>query len=160
MGTTPDTFSPDDPCSRAQTVTWLWRAAGMPEPETAESPFVDVTKDDYYYYAALWAAENGIIKGVADGVFAPGMTVTRAQMAAILYRYDKLCGGGFIGAWAFPLEYADADEIPEWAYEPLCYLTMIGVFEGDGENIDPNDACTRAQAACVLQRYFAFRSEP
>ncbi len=154
MGTTPDTFSPEDPCSRAQTVTWLWRAAGKPAPETTESPFLDVTKDDYFYYAALWAAENGIIKGVADGVFAPGRTVTRAQMAAILYRYEVLCGGGFTGAWAFPLDFADADEIPKWAYEAFCYLTMNGVLEGDGDNLRPNETCTRAHAACILQRYF------
>jgi len=159
MGTTPDTFSPGDPCSRAQTVTWLWRAAGMPEPETTASPFRDVTKDDYFYYAALWAAENGIIYGVSDGVFAPEKTVTRAQMAAILYRYEKLCGGGFTGAWAFQLEYADAEEIPEWAYEPFCYLTMNGIFEGDGENLHPNDTCTRAHAVCILQRYFADAAE-
>ena len=159
MGTTPDTFSPDEACSRAQAVTWLWRAAGMPAPETTESPFLDVTKDDYFYYAALWAAENGIIKGVADGVFAPGRTVTRAQMAAILYRYEVLCGGGFTGAWAFPLDFADADEIPKWAYEAFCYLTMNGVLEGDGENLRPNETCTRAHTVCILQRYFADAAE-
>ncbi len=154
-GTMPDAFSPADPCSRAQTVTWLWRAAGMPEPETTESPFRDVTKDDYFYYAALWAAENGVVDGVSDGVFAPGRAVTRAQMAAILYRYEKLRGGGFTGLWAFRLDYADAEAIPEWAYEPFCWLTMNGVFEGDGVNVRPNGACTRAHAVCVLQRYFA-----
>ena len=154
MGTAPDAFSPYAPCSRGQIVTWLWRAAGMPEPETKDSPFRDVNKGDYFYYAALWAAENGIIDGVADGVFAPGRTVTRAHMAAILYRYEQLCGGGFTGMWAFPLSYADAGEIPDYAYEAFCYLTMNGVFEGDGENLNPNDTCTRAHAACVLQRYF------
>lgn len=155
MGTTQDTFSPNASCSRAQAVTWLWRAAGMPEPKTAVSPFRDVTKDDYFYYAALWAAENGVIYGVGDGMFAPGETVTRAQMAAIIYRYEKLCGGGFTGLWEFPLTYGDAGTIPEWAYEPFCYLTKNGVFRGDGENLLPNDACTRAHAVCILQRYFA-----
>ena len=155
MGTAPDAFSPDDPCSRAQTVTWLWRAAGRPEPETTDSPFRDVNKGDYFYYAVLWASENGIVNGVGDGLFSPGATVTRAQMAAILYRYEVLCGGGFTGAWAFPLDCADAEEIPEWAYEPFCWLTMNGVFEGDGENLRPKDTCTRAHAVCLLHRYFA-----
>ncbi|MBR4150173.1 MAG: S-layer homology domain-containing protein, partial [Firmicutes bacterium] len=154
MGTEQDRFAPGEACSRAQTVTWLWRAAGMPEPETTDSPFRDVTKDDYFYYAALWAAENGIVNGVADGEFAPARTVTRAQMAAMLYRYEKLTRGGFTGAWAFPLGYADADEVPEYAYEAFCWLTMNGVFKGDGSGLHPLAACTRAQAACVLQRYF------
>ncbi len=158
MGTSPDSFSPNEPCSRGQVVTWLWRAAGMPEPETKESPFRDVNKGDYFYKAALWAAENGVIDGVAEGEFAPGRAVTRAHMAAILYRYEKLSGGGFAGDWAFPLGYADAAEIPEYAHEPFCWLTMNGVFEGDGVNLNPTKPCTRAHAACVLQRYFG--SEP
>ncbi len=155
MGTTPDTFSPDDPCSRAQILTWLWRAAGMPQPETADSPFRDVHKGDYYYYAVLWAYENGIIKGVGGDLFAPERTVTKAQTAAILYRYEKLGGGGFSGTWEFRLDYEDAEEIPEYAAEPFCWLTMKGVFEGDGNKLSPNATLTRAYAACGLKRVFA-----
>ncbi len=157
-GTSPDSFSPEGGCSRAQAVTWLWHAAGMPEPESAESPFRDVQKGDYFRKAVLWAAENGIVNGVADDVFAPGAAATRAHVATMLYRYEKLKGGGFTDPWTFPDGYRDAADVPAYAEEALGWLTEKGIFQGYGSKIRPNDVCTRAQAASVLYRYFADES--
>ena len=154
MGTSPETFSPNDVNSRAQAVTWLWRYAGMPGSNLQSSPFRDVHIGDYYYYAVLWAYENGIIKGTLDGSFAPASTVTRAQLAAMLYRYEKLTGGGFNGMWNIYLNYSDVEDIPEYAYEPFCWLTMNKVVCGNGGKLLPQDKCSRAQTVSILQRYF------
>ncbi|MBQ7475001.1 MAG: leucine-rich repeat protein, partial [Clostridia bacterium] len=85
-GTSPTAFSPGDGCTRGQVVTFLWRAAGSPEPTTAENPFRDVRETDYFYKAVLWAVENGIAKGVFKNVFSPGDTCTRGQTAAFIWR--------------------------------------------------------------------------
>ena len=85
-GTTATTFSPNATCTRAQAVTFLWRAAGSPKPETRTMPFTDVPAGSYYYDAVLWAVENGITKGTSDTTFSPNMTCTRAQIVTFLYR--------------------------------------------------------------------------
>ncbi len=153
-GTSPDTFSPAAECSRAQAVTWLWRAAGMPEPAVKESPFTDIGKGDYCFKAALWAYENGIVRGSAAGMFLPRKAVTRAQLTAMLYRYEKMRDGGFTGAWAFPLNYSDATSVPDYAYEPFCWMTMNKIIYGRDGKLLPNDSCSRAQTVSVLNRYF------
>jgi len=153
-GTTETTFSPYDTCTRAQTVTFLWRAAGSPEPTGTENPFDDVKEDAYYYKAVLWAVENGITTGVSETAFDPDGTVTRAQTAAFLYRYLQSRGGGFTGLWAFPLDYADADQVPEYAYEAFCYLTMEGVMQGSDGMLTPLDDCLRGQIVTMLWRCF------
>ena len=88
-GTTVTTFSPNATCTRAQAVTFLWRAAGSPEPETRAMPFTDIPVGSYYYDAVLWAMENGITKGTSDTTFTPNMTCTRAQIVTFLYRTMK-----------------------------------------------------------------------
>lgn len=85
-GTSPNTFSPENPCTRAQIVTFIWAANGKPEPVSQNNPFEDVKTDDWYYTAVLWAAENGITGGIGDGKFGPDQTCTRAQIAMFLYR--------------------------------------------------------------------------
>ena len=87
-GTTADTFSPYDPCVRAQVVTFLWRQAGEPEPTSTVNPFVDVQEDDYFYSAVLWAYENGITAGVNATHFAPYANCTRAQAVTMLWRRE------------------------------------------------------------------------
>ena len=84
-GTSATTFSPNASCTRAQTVTFLWRAAGSPEPK-AMSSFADVSTDAYYAKAVVWAVENGITTGTGDGKFSPDATCTRAQIVTMLYR--------------------------------------------------------------------------
>ncbi len=159
VGTAYGLFSPDAGCSRAQVLSFLWRAAGSPEPSAAEAAFEDLDENAYYYRAVQWAAENGIAAGTASGSFSPDAPVDRAQMAAFLYRYEQAQGGGFTGAWAFPLDYADAAEVPEWAYEPFCWLTMNGVVNGSDGRLLPGGLCTRAQAVTMLHRFFAPETE-
>ena len=87
-GYTADKFCPDYPCTRAQVVTFLWRAAGRPESENGKNPFKDVKADCYYYDAVVWAVENGITAGITANTFAPDLACTRAQVVSFLYRAD------------------------------------------------------------------------
>lgn len=88
-GVTDTIFAPGNPCTRAQTVTFLWRAAGMPQAANRVNPFTDVSVNDYYYEAVLWAVENGITGGTTATTFSPNATCTRAQMVTFLWRYSK-----------------------------------------------------------------------
>ena len=85
-GTSATTFNPNGICTRAQAVTFLWRAAGSPAPKSTAMPFTDVAADSYYERAVLWAVENGITKGTSDTTFSPNMTCTRAQIVTFIYR--------------------------------------------------------------------------
>lgn len=86
-GTSATTFSPDDNCTRAQVVTFLWRTAGQPKPKGKNNPFTDVKADSYYYDAVLWAVENGITGGTSATTFSPEDSCTRAQVVTFLYRF-------------------------------------------------------------------------
>ena len=88
-GTSETTFSPDAACTRAQAVTFLWRAAGSPEPTATSTVFTDVVKDSYYYKAVLWAVENGITTGASETTFAPDASCSRSQIVTFLYRMQK-----------------------------------------------------------------------
>ncbi|WP_302496646.1 S-layer homology domain-containing protein [uncultured Flavonifractor sp.] len=154
-GTSTTTFAPLMTTNRAMVVTILWRLAGSPEPEAAPA-FSDVAADSWYTDAVAWASENGIVKGYSDTVFAPDDTVTREQLATILYRYVQHTGGGFQGAWAFPLDYADADQVSDWAYEAMCWCTMKGIINGVGGNtLNPQGSATRAEVAQILMNFSA-----
>ena len=86
-GTSETTFSPHATCTRAQSMQFLWRAAGSPEPETTECSFTDVAETDYFYKAVLWAVENGVTAGTSETTFSPHANCTRAQIVTFLYRY-------------------------------------------------------------------------
>lgn len=86
VGTTATTFSPDDPCNRAQVVTFLWRAAGSPAPKDTASPFTDMSSGQFFYQAVLWAVEQKITNGTAEKTFSPYKTCTRAETVTFLYR--------------------------------------------------------------------------
>ena len=88
-GTSSTKFSPSDVCTREQIVTFLWRAAGCPEPGTKNNPFRDVKEDDYFYKAVLWAVENGITKGTTERTFSPNEVCTRGQIVTFIYRNKK-----------------------------------------------------------------------
>ena len=87
QGRTSTTFEPGDACSRANAVTFLWRAAGSPTPNSSENPFVDVASDAYYYEAVLWATEQGITKGQTSTTFEPNSKCNRGQIVTFLYRH-------------------------------------------------------------------------
>ena len=90
QGTSKTKFSPDDTCTRAQVVTFLWRAKGSQKPETTENPFKDIRTDHYFFKAVLWAVENGITKGTSKTKFSPNDICTRAEIVSFLYRTDLL----------------------------------------------------------------------
>ena len=92
-GVTKDLFKPQDVCTRAQTVTFLWRMANKPEPKTTKNPFSDVAQNAYYYKATLWASEKKILAGLPDGTFNPQGKCLRRQMVTFLYKYDKYING-------------------------------------------------------------------
>lgn len=138
-------FAPDAPCTRAQTVTFLWRAAGSPAPSNRENPFKDVDSGAYYYDAVLWAVEKGITGGVTADTFRPGDTVTRGQTAAFLYRAagSPAAGGSSFTDVPSGAYYAGA---VQWAAE-----RQITGGTGDGR-FDPGAPCTRAHIVTFLFR--------
>ena len=155
-GTSDTTFDPDGICDRAQTVTFLWRTLGEPEPTTTECAFTDIDPDAYYYKAVLWAAENGVTLGTSETTFEPELKVQRAMTVAFLYRTLKLQGKGFEGAWAFELDFTDKDDVPEWSYESFCWMVMNEIVQGtDAGELLPLEPCTRGQIAAMLYRTLA-----
>jgi len=153
VGTSADIFEPDIAISRAMIVTMLWRLEGIPVVNYLMD-FDDVEAEKWYTEAVRWAASEKIVEGYGDGRFAPGDAVTREQLAAILYRYEQRNGGGFKDLWMFSMDYADLEEVSDWAYEAMCWMTMNSVFTGSpGKILDPKGDATRAQAATVFYRF-------
>ena len=146
QGTDDTHFSPDGICTRAQAVTFLWRAAGSPKPETRTMPFTDVPVGSYYYDAVLWAVENGITKGTSDTTFSPNMTCTRAQIVAFLWRSEKSPAAGTANPFADVKSTAYYADAVLWAVkEDITKGTTSTAFS-------PNTDCTRAQIVTFLWR--------
>ena len=142
-------FAPDQPCTRAQIVTFLWRAAGCPEPKRAGS-FSDVSEGSYYAKAVAWAAANGITGGTGEGRFSPDAACTRGEIVTLLYRYLQSKGEGFTGNWMFLLPFTD---VPEWCYEAVAWCYMKNITEGtSATTFSPDDPCTRGQIVTLLYR--------
>lgn len=145
-------FAPNQPCTRAQIVTFLWRAAGSPVVNYL-MPFTDVDEGAYYAEAARWAASTGIVTGLTETTFGTNGVCTRAQAATMIYRYAQAQGKGFTGAWMFHLPFTD---VPEWAYESVAWCYMNGVTTGVSEtSFAPGNDCTRAQIVTFLWRAFS-----
>ena len=148
-GTTATTFSPNATCTRAQAVTFLWRAAGSPEPESSVMPFTDVAEDSYYHDAVLWAVENGITVGTSDTTFSPDADCTRGQIVTFLWRSQESPDAGAANPFtdvAADAYYADA---VLWAVEN-------GITTGTTDTtFSPNNDCTRAQIVTFLWRALA-----
>ena len=138
-------FGVDAPCTRAQAVTLLWRAAGSPAPEISAIPFTDVPVGSYYYDAVLWAVENGIAKGTSETTFGPDASCTRAQIVTFLYRAFGTPAGG---------DAAFADTTPNAYYaEAVRWAVATGVTTGTSNTtFSPNADCTRAQIVTFLWR--------
>ena len=142
-------FGPNQPCTRAQIVTFLWRAAGSPVVNYL-MPFTDVDEGAYYAEAVRWAASCGIVTGLTETTFGTNGVCTRAQAAAMIYRCAQAQGKGFTGAWMFRLPFTD---VPEWAYESVAWCYMNGVTTGVSEtSFAPGNDCTRAQIVTFLAR--------
>ena len=139
-------FSPDGICTRAQAVTFLWRTAGSPKPETRAMPFTDVPVGSYYYDAVLWAVENGITKGTSDTTFSPNMTCSRAQIVTFLWRSEKSPATGTANPFADVKSTAYYADAVLWAVkENITKGTTSTTFS-------PNADCTRAQIVTFLWR--------
>lgn len=140
-------FGPNQPCTRAQIVTFLWRAAGSPEPKSMSS-FSDVSADSYYAKAVAWAVENGITTGTGDGKFSPDATCTREQAVAFLYRASgspAVSGGSAFSDVAANAYYADA----------VAWAEKNGVTGGIGGGLfGSRNTCTRAQIVTFLYRAY------
>uniref|UniRef100_UPI00359C8954 S-layer homology domain-containing protein n=1 Tax=Faecalicatena contorta TaxID=39482 RepID=UPI00359C8954 len=145
-GTDDTHFSPDGICTRAQAVTFLWRTAGSPEPETSAMPFTDVPVGSYYYDAVLWAVENGITKGTSDTTFSPDDTCTRAQIVTFLWRSEKSPAAGTANPFADVKSTAYYADAVLWAVkENITKGTTNTTFSPDAD-------CTRAQIVTFLWR--------
>ena len=145
-------FAPNRPCTRAQIVTFLWRAAGSPVVNYL-MPFTDVDEGAYYAEAVRWAASTGIVTGLTEMTFGTNDVCTRAQAATMIYRYAQAQGKGFTGAWMFLLPFTD---VPEWAFESVAWCYMNGVTTGVNETaFAPGNDCTRAQIVTFLWRAFS-----
>lgn len=139
-------FAPETELTRADAVKVIWKIAGSPVVDFAMD-FTDVAEDADYAEAVRWAEAEKIVSGVAEGTFAPDETVTREQVAAMIYRYVQTEGGGFTGEWYFPLTYDDIADIDEWADEGMHWVTMNTLFEATDNNIAPDAAVTKGDAA-------------
>lgn len=146
-GTSATTFTPDGICTRAQTVTFLWRAMGSPKAAGAENPFTDVSKDAYYYDAVLWAVEQGITNGTSAITFSPDATVTRGQTAAFLWRVAKQPQ---VDQTANP--FADVTQ-DAYYYNAVLWAVAKEITNGTSSTtFSPDQGCTRAQIVTFLWR--------
>ena len=147
-------FEPDGQLTRAQLVTVLYRAAGEPDTGKQVNPFTDVADDTWYTKAVIWAANNGIVNGVAKNTFAPDDSITREQIATMLYRYAGAEAAKKDKLSAFP----DAAKVSDWAKEALNWAVAGGLINGVADangtaNLEPQATATRAQIATILMRW-------
>ena len=144
-GTTPTTFSPKADAARAQVITSLWAAAGSPEPTTAENPFTDVSENDYFYKAVLWAYENGITSGVSSDLFGADDTVTRAQAITFLW-----AAAGSPEPTLAENPFADVSE-DDYYYKAVLWAYENGITVGTGAaTFSPDAECLREQIITFL----------
>ena len=142
-------FGPNQPCTRAQIVTFLWRAAGSPAPKSASMPFTDVPKDSYYETAVLWAVENGVTKGTGDTTFSPDATCSRAQIVTFLWRSQKSPAAGTANPFA---------DVKSTAYYASAVLWAVkeNITKGTtNTTFSPDADCTRAQIVTFIWRALA-----
>ena len=148
-GTSATTFSPNNPCTRGQIVTFLWRANGHPDPKITTNPFTDVKSSDYFYKAVLWAVEKEITAGTSKTTFSPNDTVTRAQTVTFLWRAE--------GKPAADTKNPFTD-VPAGQYytDAVLWAVKNNVTAGtSATTFSPNNPCTRAQIVTFLYRDLA-----
>ena len=146
-GTSEKLFSPDDGCTRAQVVTFLWRAAGEPEPDGTENPFKDVKESDYFYKAVLWAVEKGVTKGTSADKYSPEKTCTRGEIVTFLYRAE---GAPEIAKKSKP--FADVADGQYYA-DAVAWAVENGVTTGkSADTFAPDATCTRGEIVTFLFR--------
>ncbi len=147
-GISENMFGPSQFCTRAQVVTFLWRAAGQPEPGTGENPFEDINEDSYFCKAVLWAVEKGITTGTDESHFSPASVCTRAQVAAFMYR---AAGSPEI---QFDNSFADVPD-GTWYSSAVSWAFDRGITTGTADGLfSPASECTRAQIVSFIYRMY------
>ena len=134
-GTSATTFDPMATCTRGQVVTFLWRAAGSPEPKTSGNPFSDVSKEDYFHKAVIWALENGITAGTSANEFSPKATCSSAHIITFLYRAAGIGSDG-------------------WYREARGWAMLEGLLDGTGIKVAPDENCPRGAVVTFLHRFY------
>lgn len=152
-GMTEDTFAPATQLTRAMLVTILYRVEGSPRVES-DSKFGDVKDSDWYGAPIIWAAENEIVNGISDTVFAPNNAITREQIAAIMYRYAKAKGYDVAQGGMAVREFEDYETISSWAKEAMQWAVNAKLINGKtATTVNPLDNATRAEAATIIMRF-------
>ncbi len=153
-GTSETIIAPHTPLSRSMTVTILAKVAGAELAEPEADVFDDVPVGKWYTAAVKWAAENEIVSGYSEKIFAPRDSVTREQLALILCKFAQTLGNETVFDSAALDEYTDRDRVHEWAYDALCWAKGVGLISGMTETtIAPREGSTRAQAAVMLTKF-------
>lgn len=153
VGVTTDKFAPSDTLSRGMIVTMLWRMEGSPVADYAMS-FKDVADGQWYTEAIRWAQSTGVVTGYNDEAFGPNDNVTREQLAAFLMRYAAYKGIDVSKRADVIARFSDAKSISAWALENVKWANAVGIINGRTEaTIVPTDNATRAEAACMVQRF-------
>lgn len=143
-------FGPNQPCTRAQIVTFLWRAAGSPVVNYVMN-MTDVAKDAYYAEAVRWALSEDITTGTTGSTFSPDETCTRAQAVAFLFRYTA---SEAVTLQELVSGFSDADSVPGYALSAMNWALAEEIVQGNGSKLMPNDSCTRAQIVTFLFRAY------
>lgn len=149
-GTSKTTFSPGGAMTRGMFVTVLGRKAGIDESQYLAYRFTDVKKGEYYAPYVEWAARYGIVSGISDTTFAPNKSITREQMAAILYRYAKATDNDTEYTTGKYTSFPDLGSVSGFAVEPLMWATDKGIIKGSDGKLNPKGTATRAQVAQVF----------
>ena len=159
-GTARTQFSPSRTTTRGMIVTILYRLAGAPAVNTA-APYTDVAPDSYCADAAAWAAQTGVAAGIGGGRFAPQRGITRAELAAMLYRFAKWQGGvaNSVAKIADETAFTDAAQIPEYAREAAAWAAENGLIRGSAGQFLPSQNATRAQTAAILHRLSELKTD-
>jgi hypothetical protein len=141
------TFAPGGTLTRAQLAQILYNVAGRPE-VTVGSPFTDVPSGKWYTNAITWASEAGIVEGYGDGTFGPMHSVSRQDLAVMLWRY-----AGKPKATQTSLNFTDADMVSDYAQAALLWANEVGIVQGSSGKLNPKGSATRAEAAAMIMRY-------
>lgn len=144
-------FAPGNNCSRAQLVTFLWRASGSPVVNYAMD-FTDVDADAYYAEAVRWAASLGIVTGYGNGLFGADDNITREQMTVMLYRYTETSGGDITQGGMEAFEFADWEQVSDYAGAAMQWAVNAGIINGIDGKLMPASNCTRAQIVTMMYR--------
>lgn len=157
-GTSAATFEPTALTSRAMSATVLWRLEGSPV-VNALIPFDDVPEGRWYSEAIRWAASQGIVDGCGNGLFLPDDSITREQMAAILFRYAQYKGMDTAASSECLSAFPDGSQVSGWARSAMSWAVEQGLIQGTGSVLNPQGGASRVETAAILMRFIALASE-